>query len=79
VVVALVSRGSVVVRWLDDDGSCAGEAPEISGLLDSLIFGVGELLDKIDDGAPKLRVWDLHECLGELEAIRGSEIVCDIL
>jgi hypothetical protein len=44
-----------------------------------MIFGVGELLDKIDDGSSKLRVWDLHECLGKLEAIRGSEIVCYIL
>jgi hypothetical protein len=75
VVVALVSRGSVVVRWLDDDGSCAGEAPEISGLLDSLIFGVGELLDKIDDGSPELCIRDLHECFGELETIRGGKVL----
>jgi hypothetical protein len=58
---------------LGDDGFCGGEASEISGLLDSVIFGVGELLDKIDDGPPKLCVWYLHECLGELEAIRGNE------
>jgi hypothetical protein len=40
-----------------------------------LIFGVGELLDKIDDGSPKLCVWDLHERFGQLKSIRGSQIV----
>jgi hypothetical protein len=44
-----------------------------------MIFGVGNLLNEIDDGSPKLCIWDLLECFGELEAIRGSEIVCYIL
>jgi hypothetical protein len=48
---------------LDDDGSYDGEASEISGPLDSLIFGVGELLDKIDDGSPKLCVRDYMKAL----------------
>jgi hypothetical protein len=45
----------------------------------SLIFGRGELLDKIDYGSPKLCVRDLHERLGELVSIGGGEIVCYIL
>ena len=60
-------------------GYFAGEASEISGPLDSLFLGVGELLDKIDDRSPKLCVWDFHECLGELEAIGGGKVVCYIL
>jgi hypothetical protein len=39
-------------------GSCAMRVrvrgPEVAGLLDLLILVVGELLDKIDDGTPKL-------------------------
>ena len=59
--------------------TACSEASAIFAPLDSLIFGIGELLDQIDDGPPKLCVWDLHECLGELEAIGGSEIVRYIL
>jgi hypothetical protein len=45
----------------------------------SLIFGRGELLDKLDDGSPKLWVRDLHERFGELVSIGGGEIVCYVL
>jgi hypothetical protein len=45
----------------------------------SLIFGRGELLDKLDYGSPKLWVRDLHERFGELVSIGGGEIVCYIL
>lgn len=37
----------------------------------SWISGVGELLDKIDDGSPKLRIRARMDALGELGTIRG--------
>jgi hypothetical protein len=37
----------------------------------SRISGVGELLDKIDDGSPKLRIRARMDALGELGTIRG--------
>ena len=55
------------------------EASEISGPLDLLILGAGDLLDKIDDRTPKLWVWNLHESFGEMEPIRRSEIVRHVL
>jgi hypothetical protein len=45
------------------------EASEISGPPDLLILAAGNRFDKIDDGSPKLWVWNLHESLGELESV----------
>jgi hypothetical protein len=50
-------------------------ASEVSERLDSLIVGAGDLLDKIDDGSPKLCVRNLHESFGEVEPVGGSKIV----
>jgi hypothetical protein len=52
---------------LDDGVLGGGEASKISGPRESLILGGGYLFDKIDDGTPKLCVWDLHESFGEVE------------
>ena len=69
------------------DGCCGGSAEsaaghgprEFPGVLDLLILGVGDLLDKVDDGSPKLCVWDLHEGFGEVEPVGRGEVVCYIL
>jgi hypothetical protein len=55
------------------------EASEISGPLDLLILGAGDLLDKINDGSSKLGVRNLHERFGEMEPVRRGEIVHYIL
>ena len=52
-----------------------GVASEISGPLDLLILGAGDVLDKIDNGTSKLRGWNLHERFGELEPILRCEII----
>jgi hypothetical protein len=75
--------------WLAiGEGSAAHTVEGWSGLVRSrereptwrsLIFGRGELLDKLDYGSPKPWVRDLHERLGELVSIGGGEIVCYIL
>ena len=39
------------------------------GVSDLLTLGVGDLLDKIDDGTSKLWVPNLHECFGEVEPV----------
>ena len=49
------------------------------GRLDLLILGVGDLLNKIDDGTSKLCVWNLHESFGEVEPVGCGEIVCHVL
>jgi hypothetical protein len=59
--------------------SARDQASEISGPLDLLILGAGDLLDKINDGSSKLWVWNLHESLGEPESVRRGEIVRYIL
>jgi hypothetical protein len=70
--VAVYQRASKLgVTWRE----VPGEASEISRPLDSLIFGVGELLYKIDDGPPKLRVWNPHESFGEVEPVGRGKIV----
>jgi hypothetical protein len=55
------------------------EASEISGPLDLLILGAGDLLDKIDDGSSKFGVPNLHERFGEPESVRRGKIVRYIL
>jgi hypothetical protein len=62
-------------RWIVTTVLVWVKPPRFSGLLDSLIFGVGELLDKIDDGPPKLGVWNPHESFGEVEPVGRGEIV----
>jgi hypothetical protein len=64
--------GSGFVRCLDDG---AEKFPNVSGPLDSVILGAGDLLDKIDDGSPKLCVRNLHEGFGEVEPVGRGEIV----
>jgi hypothetical protein len=48
---------------LDETMVCTGEASESSEPLDSLILRPGDLLDKIDDGSPKLWVRNLMKAL----------------
>jgi hypothetical protein len=44
-----------------------------------LILGAGDRLDEIDDGSPKLCVWNLHEGFRQLEPVRRGEIVVYVL
>jgi hypothetical protein len=63
------SGGAARPYWAVEQDWSAGEALQISGALDLLILGVGDLLDKIDHGSPQLCVRDLHEGFGEVEPV----------
>jgi hypothetical protein len=56
-----------------------GPSSCIHNALDSLILVTGDLLHQIDDGTPRLWVWNLHESFGQVEPVGRGEIVRYIL